>query len=396
MTEPRLIRPPIHERVLSSAKLKELPAPVPLVDGLLFLDSTAVLWGRWGIGKSFVTTGMALSVSTGMAWAGRRVRQGPVLYVIGEGVAGVGQRIRAWESYHGRIDQDVVWLPEPVNLLNTVNVAEVAAYCADLRPVLVVLDTLNRCLSGADENASAVMSTAVAAMDALRVESGGACVLAVHHPTKDGETARGHGALYGSLTTELKLSGAGELLSLETKKQKDAPELAPVPLSLTPWDVSAVVSGQVPSAAIKAHPLAGRIADTFGTDWVSKTDLLDVLGVSKTTFYEQTKMLVETGLLIKERRGRSTYYRVADPPPPDDVSAVSGHVRGHGDESVRPGGSLRPPGPDTLSGDSGLWDEFEALGPAGLPGECALCGKPTNFGVCADCEDTHEREDPEQ
>jgi hypothetical protein len=300
---------PLRERVLTSAQIKALPPPQPLLGDLLFRDSTAILWGRWGIGKSFVSLDMALSVRNGVPWLGHQVQAGPVLYVVAEGVSGVGQRVRSWEGWHEREDAGVLWLPEPVDLLSRLAVAEVAALCDDVRPVLVVLDTLNRCLPGADENASAVMSTAVASMDALRIASGGACVLAIHHPTKDGETARGHGALYGALTTELKLSGGGGMLSLEVRKQKDAAEANPIGMRLEAWNASAVVT---PVVGQVASPVLERIWNTFGADEVSKTDLLDAIDMSKTSWFRESKPLLDDGSLVREQRGRSTFYRLSD------------------------------------------------------------------------------------
>jgi hypothetical protein len=60
------------------------------------LDTTAILYGESGAGKSFMALDMALHVATGREWHGHKVRQGAVFYIAGEGVGGMGARCKAW------------------------------------------------------------------------------------------------------------------------------------------------------------------------------------------------------------------------------------------------------------------------------------------------------------
>jgi hypothetical protein len=48
--------------------LRNLPAPEWLIEGILGLNTLAVVYGQAGKGKSFVTLDMALSVATGGPW----------------------------------------------------------------------------------------------------------------------------------------------------------------------------------------------------------------------------------------------------------------------------------------------------------------------------------------
>lgn len=41
--------------------------------------------------------------------------------------------------------------------------------------------------------------------------------------------------------------------------------------------------------------------------------------------------------------------------------------------------------------DLALWSELESAGPIALIGECMFCQKPTAHGVCADCEEEHDK-----
>jgi hypothetical protein len=65
---------------------------------LLYSDSLAWLTGKRGHGKSFAALDMAGHVSLGQNWHGHATKRGPVLYIAAEGVAGLRQRVRAWET----------------------------------------------------------------------------------------------------------------------------------------------------------------------------------------------------------------------------------------------------------------------------------------------------------
>ena len=85
-------RPGMRERMLSLEDLRMVPPPEPLVDGLLDLDSLAFMYGRRGENKSTVAVDLTASIATGTRFHGRPVTQCPVIYVVGEGVAGLRQR----------------------------------------------------------------------------------------------------------------------------------------------------------------------------------------------------------------------------------------------------------------------------------------------------------------
>ena len=69
--------------------------------GIITQHGLSVMYGAPGAGKSFVALDMALSISTGTPWQGIPTRQGKVLYIAGEGVGGLGKRLKAWEAHNG-------------------------------------------------------------------------------------------------------------------------------------------------------------------------------------------------------------------------------------------------------------------------------------------------------
>jgi len=108
-----------------------------------------------------------------------------------------------------------------VNLLDHHSVSAFISAVLPMRPVLVVVDTLARCMVGGDEDSAQDMGRFVSSLETLRSELG-AAVLVLHHPTKTNRGERGSGALRGAVDTVIKASSAGGAIVLECEKQKDA------------------------------------------------------------------------------------------------------------------------------------------------------------------------------
>jgi hypothetical protein len=127
-----------------------------------------------------------------------------------------------------------------LSLLEPAAVATFLRATRHVQPVLVVFDTLARCMTGGDENSALHMGRVVAVTDRVRVELG-ATVLFLHHTTKAGGSERGSSALRGALDTLLALNPVDDQLTLSVEKQKDAPPFAPIELRLDPFGGSCVI-----------------------------------------------------------------------------------------------------------------------------------------------------------
>jgi RecA-family ATPase len=166
----------LHAATYSSAQVKAIPQPEWLVDGILVRGGVAWLVGKWGTGKSFYAIDLVLSVGLGQPFDGNQVHQGPVLYIAAEGAAGIGARIAAWEEHNGVEDTGAVsWLTVSVNLVDPAAVAELTAHAASLEPVLIVVDTLNRCSVGADENSARDAGIIIEQVTRLATNTGAHC-----------------------------------------------------------------------------------------------------------------------------------------------------------------------------------------------------------------------------
>jgi RecA-family ATPase len=179
----------VRFRLLDEAELNALPNPRWLVDGVVPEGGFIELHGPPGSYKSFLAVDLAMSVATGSEWAGRPVKQGPVVYVAAEGASGYKLRVASWRLANGADEPaPVYFVTEAVQLLDS---QATGAFLSAIRerepqPALVVIDTLSRCFVGEDENSAKSMSRLIAAVDRLRGETG-ATVLLVHHTNKTGK-----------------------------------------------------------------------------------------------------------------------------------------------------------------------------------------------------------------
>jgi hypothetical protein len=201
-------------------------APVEfLVDGLIPERSFAMIYGQPGSGKSFLAIDMALSVAHGVDWQGKKVKQGPVLYIAGEGMGGFSKRWKAWSKHHGLENEpDMYLLPLAVNMMDEQDVARLVLTVEEMGRewALVIIDTVARAIAGADENAAQSIGMFVQSCDKVR-EAAGGTMLAVHHSGKDSSRgARGSNALLGALDTSVVVGKLDDVVTIKVEKQKDA------------------------------------------------------------------------------------------------------------------------------------------------------------------------------
>lgn len=180
--------------------LRNMPPVEWLVDGLLTKHGFSVLYGEPGAGKSFLAIDMALSVAYGKAWHDNAVQRGAVLYIAGEGVGGLGKRIKAWQAHH-KLTADVPFyvLPTAVRFREPDDVERLLRTIdhLDTKFSAVFVDTVARALLGGDENSATDMGMFVDACEIVKRHCECA-VVAIHHSGKDAARGmRGSTALLG-------------------------------------------------------------------------------------------------------------------------------------------------------------------------------------------------------
>jgi hypothetical protein len=306
----------LRSAVVRGDAILDLPSPAPLVAGMLDLDTLALLYGPSGSTKTFVALDLALSVATGTWWMGRAVEAGPVLYVVAEGLGGLGARVEAWQ--HQRqvwTCGDVAWLPMAVSLIDRTAAAALAELAAEVKPRLVVVDTLARCMVGGDENTARDVGVAVEGAEALRRASG-ACVLLVHHSGKD-ETAgaRGSSALRAAVATEIECRHAEGLTTLRQTKQREHEAAEPLRLTLVPVGESCALEryrGEDDTLPAGAVQLLAELAAIADADGVSSTVWMESSGVAHRSFHRWKKRLLDEDYCHKKGERAQARFTVSD------------------------------------------------------------------------------------
>lgn len=224
-------------KMLDRDALDALPDPEFLIEGILEKDSESWMIGASGSFKSFIALDMAGHVSNGMKWQGLPTAQGRVVYIVAEGSKNIKKRVRAWEATYGQRMNDVLILPEPVQVKGGTSTLDMTISpgwkvlveaCRTLNPVFIILDTQARMTVGLDENSNSQMGVYVEAVRLLKAATK-ACVFTLHHTGRNGGDARGASAIDGAQDHEIRVERVstkkGDLrVVVSTDKNKDDAE----------------------------------------------------------------------------------------------------------------------------------------------------------------------------
>src|SRR5690606_2944952 len=169
---------------------------------------TGILFAPPNTGKSFMAIDLACGVATGStAWA-CPVPRGRVLYLAGEGHAGLPVRRRAWEQHHRRDAGDALELRKMRLVLSSEeSVAEDVELVRSFKADVIIVDTLLRAMQGFTLENPNEASLAIARLDMIREAAGDdATLLVLHHPAKSNpDVPAGSYPIEGNVDTVLPL-----------------------------------------------------------------------------------------------------------------------------------------------------------------------------------------------
>lgn len=226
---------PVPERVLTGIDYADLIVNIEsraVIKGVLPSQAFATIIGGPGSGKTFFMTDLACHVAAGMEWRGKTTEKGLVIFAALEGGANIPNRFVAWKMEHPDAPENLTLrvMSEPVSLRSVGDVQSLIDFTKQAENhhgeacVLICVDTLNRAMTGGDENRSDDMGQLIAGVDRLRAETQ-ATILLTHHTGKDHERgARGHSSLFGAVDTEIAISGSEGHRVATINKQRDGIE----------------------------------------------------------------------------------------------------------------------------------------------------------------------------
>lgn len=196
-----------------------------IVKGLVPTGGLIIVWGPPKCGKSFWAFDLGMHVALGEPYRGRRVQEGPVVYLALEGGHGFRARIEAWRRQHEVTAAPFYLFTDPIDLIreHAELIGAIRSQAAPDLPRLVVIDTLNRSLVGS-ESKDEDMAAYIRAADVIR-EAFECAVIAVHHCGVDGTRPRGHTSLSGAADAQLSVR-RDELSNIvvTVERMKDGPE----------------------------------------------------------------------------------------------------------------------------------------------------------------------------
>lgn len=257
--QPNRVIPPVSVGEILAEAL-----PTYQVRGILSCGAVHVVFGDSQSGKTFLMLDLAACVATGTQFAGRKTRQGSVLYVSAEGNGGLGKRLRALvQKYPGLPAAPLRVVRQPVDLIEMVEDLEIRA--RDLQDDqgklgLVVLDTLSQTIGGRDENGpdmAAYVSAATKIAASL-----GAPVVINHHLGKDvTRGARGNSSLRGNVDAMFRITNVDGQRGMAAEKMRDG-ELEAMGFALRVLPVGRDSDGEEQTSCVidwtGAAPVPGR------------------------------------------------------------------------------------------------------------------------------------------
>lgn len=315
----------MRAHLLSGRAVLDIPEPGWVIDKVVPAGALVIDYGPPKQGKSFIVLDQSMCVAKGIPWAatwdrewggGYQTTQGTVVYVAGEGVGGLGRRVRAWLEHHQTDDPgDIHWLTRAVNLTDVSEVWAVIELVKPLRPTMIVFDTLARCSLGAEENSAKDMGQVIAGMDLVR-EHTGAAVRAVHHAGQDvSKGPRGSTALYGAADVVSLITRDGRAVTWKCTDMKDSE--CPRPVEFQMADVAGSIAltasetGETRVTPDSYWKVLDALKEIYIDDPLPTSKWMDSCGseIARATFGRAQKWLVENGHV--DRSGEKSARRYA-------------------------------------------------------------------------------------
>lgn len=246
----------IHRRKITRIDALDIQPPRWLIPGLIETHTLAQIYGASGAGKTFIALDLACRVATGGTWQDKRIECRPVVFVVGEGSAGIVRRARAWSIQNNTSLGGVpLYVTYAVAMTDAAGVATLTQAIDDAgeRPGLVILDTLARNFGPGDENSTQDMSAYIASCDLIRRQYG-CTVLNIHHTGLSAtDRSRGNSALRAALDAEYRVELTDRARRLVATKAKESELPAPVDFDIVQRTLPGVMGDDgepVTSAAV--------------------------------------------------------------------------------------------------------------------------------------------------
>ena len=221
------IKPPPKDYKFRLSPLSAITASPPKftwqIRDHMELNSIGMIFGAPASGKSFLAMDMAYCIAAGIDWNGNRTKQGKVVYVAGEGHAGLGKRFKALDHKYQSKANDIFVSNMPIRVLDQKDVEavyqEIVSVCP--KPSLMIIDTLHSNFGDGDENSSRDIAKFLQHLQTLK-KALNCSILLVHHTGhSSADRGRGSSAIKAALDVEYKVKNVSGLVTVDCTKSKE-------------------------------------------------------------------------------------------------------------------------------------------------------------------------------
>lgn len=208
----------------------EFEAPNELVENLMTIGSTTVVYGDSNSGKTFWALSVATAIATGAECYGRKTDPGLVVYLACEAPGSIRARLQAIKRFYGCDLENLAMIPVPLNFYNgETDASDVIEAIREIERIkgmpvrLVIADTLARMSAGANENSGEDMGPVMARFEQVCLTTGAAMMI-IHHNGKDAARgARGWSGIRAHIDTEIEVTEKDGVRSASVTKQRELP-----------------------------------------------------------------------------------------------------------------------------------------------------------------------------
>ena len=209
------------------------------IDGIIEQGGHTTIFGASESYKTFLGLDMGACMASDTEWHGHPVQQCGVGYIVGEGHAGIMQRMLAWETHHGiSLDNCPFYLSSvPAQLTVEEDAISVAKAIENIPNVgAVFIDTMSRNFGPGNENSTQDMANYIGLIDRHIRNRYGCAIIHIHHTgLLDTTRSRGSGVLRAAMESEFMVEKIGDSVTFTCSKMKNAPH--PRGMQFTPREV---------------------------------------------------------------------------------------------------------------------------------------------------------------
>jgi phage/plasmid primase-like uncharacterized protein len=307
----------------------EYEAPDELVEGLMTIGSSVVVYGDSNSGKTFWALSVATAIATGSDCYGLRTDPGLVVYLASEAPGSIRSRMQAIKKYHGCDLANLAMVPVPMNFYNgdqdahdVIELVRAIEQIKGQRVRLIIGDTLARMSAGANENSGEDMGPVMARFDQVATATGAALMI-IHHNGKDAaKGARGWSGIRAHIDTEIEVVEKEGIRSVTVTKQRELPskgntiyfKLEVIEMGTTKFGSAATTCVAVPdeeAVSTKPHKKPTKSDENFRTVerawWSSGAETRDGFPyISRSALRE---MLVRDGMAERTAKNKTEASR---------------------------------------------------------------------------------------